>query len=108
MARTTITAQTPTPAGDAIVDEPANVDGNRVDLAAGRRLLKVKAGGTAVTVTLPTPGTVDGLPIGDRSVAVPINSERIIVLTRALRQDDGTALVNYSQVTGVTVAVLAI
>lgn len=107
MARTAITPQTPTVAGAAVTYEPANVDGNSVDLATGPKLLHVKNGsGASITVTLPTPGTVAGLAIADRTVAVPAGGERLIRLDRVVRQTNGTAHVDYSAVTTVTVAAL--
>ena len=107
MARTAITPQNVTVDGAAVAYEPANALGNSVDLTTGPKLLHVKNGsGAAITVTLDTPGTVAGLQIGNRTVTVPATSERFIRLDRVLRRPDGTANVDYSAVTTVTVAVI--
>ena len=50
-----------------------------VDISNGRTFLHVKnAGGSSDTVTLVTPGTVSGLAIADRTVAVANGTERFI------------------------------
>lgn len=107
MAVTAITPQTPTPQGTALTYEPANADGNTVDMAAGRTV-HVRTGATGATLTLPTTGTVGGLAIADRSVVIPANTDRLITLDRVVRRADGTAKLEWSQVTTVTVAVLTI
>ena len=44
----------------------------------GAVLLHVKNGGTASTLTIKTQGTVDGLAVADRTVAVPEDTELFI------------------------------
>lgn len=108
MPRTAITAQQATSAGLVPNFEPANVDGNSFTLRQARAL-RVKNGSAAsVNVTLPTPGTVDGLAIDNRVIAVAAGADMVIGLGRgdAYRQTDGTVHVDYSAVTTVTVAVL--
>lgn len=107
MPRTAITAQRATSTGLDLTAEAANVDGNSV-VQTGHRVLKVINGSAAsINVTLPTPGTVDGLAVADRVVAVPAGATRYIsVVNTAYRQPDGTVLIDYSAVATVTVAVL--
>lgn len=106
--RTAITAQQVTSAGLAPAFEPANVDGNSYVLRQARALRVKNGSAAAVNVTLPTPGTVDGLAIADRVVAVPAGADMVIGLGRGdvHRQPDGTVHVDYSAVASVTVAVL--
>ncbi|RBY82681.1 hypothetical protein [Blastococcus sp. TF02A-26] len=110
MARTAITPQVATPAGLTPAFEPANVDGNSFVLRQARALRIKNGSGVSINVTLPTPGTVDGLAIADRVVAVPAGADMLIGLSRgdAYRQTDGSVYVDYSAVASVTVAVLDI
>lgn len=108
MARTALTAQAVTSAGLAPVYAAANVDGHSYQPTTGR-MLHVKNGGAgALTVTLPTPGTVDGLAVADRTVAVAAGAESMIGVGKgsAYRQDGGVVFVDFSVVTSVTVALL--
>jgi hypothetical protein len=107
VARTAITAQKITSAGITPAYEPANVDGNSYRLIAGRCLHVKNGSGVTVTVTVPTPGTEDGLAIADRTVAVPAATERLIALGagRTYKQPGGVAHIDYSAITSVTVAV---
>ncbi len=106
MARTAITPQAVTPAGFAVTYEAANVDGHSVTLGPIRVLHVKNASAAAVTVTLPTPGTVGGLAIDERAISVPAGGDRFALLDEVLRQPDGTALINLSAVASVTLAVL--
>lgn len=108
MPRTKITAQQASSAGLSPAFEPANVDGNAYELRQARALRIRNGSAAAVNVTLPTPGTVDGLTIADRVIAVPAGADTVIALGRgdAYRQPDGTVNVDYSAVASVTVAVL--
>ena len=51
--------------------------GDQFLLNPGEWLL-VKTGATPVNIIIQTPGTVDGLAIADRTIAVPANVERLI------------------------------
>lgn len=93
----------------------AGTDGDIID--AGAVMLHVKNANTSqCTVTVETPGTVDGLAIADLTVVVPATSERLIGPfprgTFAQPSDatvgPGRVLVAYSNVTQVTRAVLAV
>lgn len=106
MARTALTAQSVTSAGLTPSYAAANVDGHSYQPTAGR-LLHVKNGGAgSITVTLPTPGTVDGLAVSDRTVTIGAGAEKLIGVGRgaAYRQDGGVVYVDFSGVTSVTVA----
>ncbi|HEY1180249.1 MAG TPA: hypothetical protein VGF17_29175 [Phytomonospora sp.] len=111
MPRTAITPQKATSAGLAPAYEPANASGNSFQLLNGRVLHVKNGSGSPVTVTIPTPGTVDtDLAVADRTIAVPAGAERLIAVGRnpAYRQPGWVAFVDYSAVTSVTVAVFDI
>lgn len=107
MPRTLITQQTITSTGLGPTYEAANVDGNSFHLVQGRIFHVKNAGTAAITVTIPTPGTVDGLAVADRTISVPAAGERLISLGSgaAYRQTGGVAHADYSSVTSVTVAI---
>lgn len=72
--------------------------------------LHVKNGSAtvALTVTLVTPGTVDGLPVGDRAVSVPVSADRFIAVPENpyMNYTDGLAEIQFSATASVTFAVL--
>lgn len=106
MARTAITPQSVDLTGAAITLEAANVAGNSAR-PGDHRFLWVKNGsGGSVTVTLPTPGTVEGLAIADRTVSVGAGAEKLIKVSNNYIQSDGSVYFDYSAVTSVTVAVV--
>lgn len=90
-------------------DKFVAASGGGDDCATGPGVeVAVKNGsGSAVTVTLVTPGTVDGdLGITDRAVSVPAGGETTIPVTDRYRDPStGRASITYSAVTSVTVAV---
>lgn len=110
MARTPITPQKITSTGVDVTLEAANVDGNSIPLRIGLVLLVRNGDVAGKTVTVPTPLTVDGLAVEERTVAVPADEDRYIALggQSAYRQEDGSAHVNYDDVTSVSVALLQI
>jgi hypothetical protein len=62
------------------------------------------ASGSAVTVTLVTPGTTpEGLAIADREVSVPAGERWKIPVGRVFAKADGRADITYSSATSVTV-----
>lgn len=108
MARTAITPQS-ADGGATVTFEAANVDGNSYTPARGRILLVDNGSGASVTVTLPTPATVDGLAIADKTVAVAAGAVAAVALgpvPYAYLQTGGVVHVDYSAVTSVTVAVV--
>jgi hypothetical protein len=93
------------------------VDGDVVDV--GRCFLMVdNASGAAVTVTVVTPETVDGLAITDRAVSVAAGGVGFVPLTSphyrqtvgsaAQAADVGRAYVNYSAEASVTRGVISL
>lgn len=104
-----LTTQQTTSAGGAITLAAAAAGGDTADISNGRTLLWVKnGGGSSITVTLATPGTVDGdLAIGDRAVTVANATEKLIgPLNPAVY--GGVVAITYSGVTTVTVAAVSV
>jgi hypothetical protein len=108
MPRTKITPQSAGSAGLVPNFEAANVDGNSYPLRHGRALRVKNGSAGSINVTVPTPGTVDGLAIEQRIVPVVAGADATIALGRgdAYRQADGQAHIDYSAVDSVTVAVV--
>ena len=77
MARTALAVQNVTRGGLTPAYTAANVDGHSIP-NSGRELVHVKAGATPTTVTIQTPGTIDGMAVADRTVTVPASQERMI------------------------------
>src|SRR5688500_167062 len=104
MARTALTPQSFTSAGAVPAYSAANADGHSV-VNSGRTLLHVKnGGGSSINVTIQTPGSVDGLALPDKVIAVANGAEKIIgkLATNVYNQADGTVNVDFSAVTSVT------
>lgn len=103
-----LTTQQMTSAGAAITPVSAAAGGDTADISSGRCFLWVKnGGGSSITVTLTTPGVIDGdLAITDRTVTVANGAEKMI---GPLRPDVYGAVVaiGYSGVTTVTVAAVS-
>lgn len=115
MARTSVVTQKITRAGLAPALTAVTVDGDIID--SGPVILHVaNAGGAAVTVTVQTPITVDGIALTDLAVSVPAGQAREIgpFPDRTFRQPAaapvgaGRVLVDYSAITSVTRAVKAL
>jgi hypothetical protein len=64
--------------------------------------------GASVTLTVVTPGTVDGLAITDRQVVIPAGQARYVRLPRAVYRSpaDGKVHLQWSAVTSVTFEVI--
>ncbi len=113
MARQSVTTQPVPLAGLALTHTAPNVDGDIVDVERGTFLSVINGGGAPITVTVQTPGTVDGdLAIADRTVTVPVGTTpKLIPLTSVKYRQPvgdanvGRALVDYSAITSVTRAV---
>lgn len=88
----------------------ANVDGHALAIT-GRELLVVhNASAAAITVTLVTPGTVQGLDIADRAITVAAGARVIIPVATGIynQPGSGAAHVNFSAVATVAVALLRV
>lgn len=85
----------------------ASAGGDKV-APSDRTVLHVKNGSAgAVTVTLVTPGTLQGdLAIADRAVSVAAGAESFIAVTDDYRGSDGLASITWSATASVTFAAL--
>ncbi|SFK92661.1 hypothetical protein SAMN05216275_14167 [Streptosporangium canum] len=106
-----LTTQVLTPTG--IAPTYAAVGGSGDSFTPGDHVfLHVKnAGGSPSTVTVTTPGTVDGLAIADLTVTVPATTgDRMIgpLPARTFAKTDGQADVACSPTTSVTIAVVKV
>lgn len=113
MARTTLAVQTISRDGITPSFTAANVDGHEIN-NSGRMFLYVKNGDASpITVTIVTPGTVDGLAVADKTVTVPATDEEVIgpfppqYYNQAPGETD-TVFVDFSAVTSVTIAALVL
>ena len=83
----------------------ASGGGDTAEVGPGTDLI-VKTAGTAITVTVATPETFDGLALADRTFACAATGEHKIPLTSRYRDPaTGVAAITYSAVTAVTVCV---
>ena len=106
MARETLTVQEISRSGLNMSFTAAVADGHKFE-NTGREFIRVKnASGSSVNVTIQTPGTVDGLAVADRVVAVPAAGERDIgsFTPSDYNQDDGDVYVDYSATSSVSAA----
>lgn len=110
MSRTALTVQVISRSGLAPSFAAANTDGHAVP-NDGRMFVHVKnASGSAVTVTIQTPGTVDGMAVADRTVSVAATTgERMIgpfppSQYNQIAADVGSIYVDFSAVASVSVA----
>ncbi len=83
----------------------ANAGGDDVPSGVASALLVRNTDATAKTVTITTPGTVDGLAIEDPAVIVPATTG-FAVIPLVGRLYGASVLIAYSAVTGVTVAAI--
>jgi len=83
--------------------------GDTAQTGAGVLLAVKNADSGSHTVTLATPGTVDGLAVADRAVAVPAGQTFVIPITDRYRDPStGRAAISYDGVTSVTVGVFRV
>lgn len=92
------------------VDFDAAAGGGDTCLTGAGVLLLVRNGDAGShTVTLVTPGTVDGLAIADRAIPVAAGAIEAIPVTNAYRNPStGRANITYDGVTSVEVAVIRV
>jgi hypothetical protein len=108
MPRTAITAQSVTSTGPTSSFEAANVLGNSFPYVRGRFIEVINGSGSTITVTVQTPGSLDGnLAIPDRTftVAAGANAKWAAGDGAIYMQTDRSIFVDYSAVTSVTVGV---
>ena len=107
----TLPVQTVTATGTTPDYDAASPTGDKVR-PGGRVVLHFRnAGLDPVTVTLVTPGTVQGLAIADRTVTVPAAGDVLVTVSADLYADpadSGLASFTYSATTDVTVAALRV
>lgn len=101
-----LSAQRIAVSGTAPTYAAASAGGDTAPIGGGLLLHVVNGGGSSITLTVDTPGTVDGLAIGNASVAIPAGDSAFVPLTYVYRQSTGVANVTYSAVTSVEVAVI--
>ena len=77
---------------------------------SGKEFVLVKKGVGALTMTVATPRTVDGLAVADRDVTVPANTDRLIgPFDPAVYNDsDGEVSLTFDSVATLSVAVIRI
>jgi hypothetical protein len=104
----TLATQVIAQAGTAITFAAATGGGDACATGSDVKLLVKNGAGSSMTVTLVTPGNVDGdLAIADRAVTVAAGVTTGIPITdRYLDPATGLAAITYSSVTTVTVAVI--
>lgn len=106
----TVATQNPGTAGAVGTYAVAAAGGDKV--APGVRLHVVNGGGSAITLTIATPFTKDGLALADRTVSIPNGAfpanAKFVDVPSDLYQDptDGLCALTWSAVTSVTFAVL--
>lgn len=81
--------------------------GDQAPVGQGLFLHVRNGGGSSITVTLTTPGTVGGLDISDATQTIPASGFAFLPLTATFRDPmTGRAAISYSGTTTVTVAVI--
>ncbi|MBN9393437.1 MAG: hypothetical protein J0I20_35730 [Chloroflexi bacterium] len=112
MARTARAVQQVTRSGLAATYSAPDASNGETIPNDGKTILHIKnTNGTPLTVTIATPGTVDGLAVADRTVTVPATTgDRFIgpFPTGTYNQPGNVLNVDYSSATGATVAALSI
>ncbi|WAZ20167.1 hypothetical protein STRCI_001266 [Streptomyces cinnabarinus] len=83
--------------------------GDTAQTGAGVLLAIKNADASPHTVTIATPGTVEGLAIADRPVTVPAGQTYVVPITDRYRDPStGRAALTYDGVTSVTVGVFRV
>jgi hypothetical protein len=91
------------PGGSASTLAAAAGGGDTCPAGDGTFLEANNASVASITITLATPGTVDGLAIADRAVVVPAGERWKIPVPRVFAGADGRCVITYSGVTTLTV-----
>jgi hypothetical protein len=109
MARTVLVAQPATDSGLTATYTAADAaNGMSYRLVPHRLVHVINGGGSALTVTINTPLTVNGLAVADRTITVAAGASVFISLgvDNAYQQSDGSGWLDFSTGTSVTVAVI--
>ncbi|MCK9896973.1 hypothetical protein [Frankia sp. AgB32] len=108
MARTAITVNTLAAGGVDPFPTAGDATNGHTYQWSPSRLLAVRNGsGASINVIARVNAAVDGLTVPDRTVAVPAGASRVIDLrATAYQQTDGTASIDLSASTTVTIGVL--
>lgn len=109
MARTALNPQRVTSLGLEAVPTAAGVDGHTMPPGTNYTLLIVNDDAADVTMTVPTPGMIDGnLAVGDRSVTITAGEMRFWNGQNKPEyiQTDGTVWLNFSAVANVNLYLL--
>ncbi|MFE2046633.1 hypothetical protein ACFXAZ_38130 [Streptomyces sp. NPDC059477] len=95
--------------GAAVTYTAAAGGGDTAPTGVGVLLLVKNGDSGSHTVTLVTPGTVNGLAIADRAISVAAGAEVGIPVTNDYRNPStGRAAITYDAVTSMTVAVIRV
>lgn len=109
MPRETLAVERVNVDGLAATYTAANADGHAVPWSESM-LIHIRNGDTAEkTITIPTPQTVGGLDVAERTRSIPAGGEVFIgrfLARETYRQDDGTVWIDYSATTSVDIAAL--
>jgi hypothetical protein len=102
-----LTSQRLSPAGTAPTYAAASVGGDTAPVGKDLFLHVFNGSGASITVTVVTPGTVNGLAIADAALVIPAGDQGFVPLAKMYRNPStGLANITYSAVTTVEVAVL--
>lgn len=98
-------------AGVAVATGMVAADGTNGNkfLNSGKECLHVKnASASPITVTIATPGQVDGMDIGDLTISVAATTGDVLIgpFTKTFEAQDSWVLATFSAVTTVTVGVI--
>lgn len=105
----TLSAQRLSTAGTAPTYAAASAGGDTAPIGSGLVLHVMNGSASSVTVTVATPGTLDGLAIADVALAIPAGDSGFVPLANVFRDPvTGRAAITYSATTTVEVAVLQV
>jgi hypothetical protein len=104
----TVATQKITTTGAALTYSAASGGGDKFTPGPYTYMHAINGGGSPITATLTTPGTVDGLAVADRTVAIPAGESRMVKLpTELYKGAQGLGDVSWSGTTSVTFAVVS-
>jgi hypothetical protein len=105
MAMTALSVQNIVRSGLTPSFSAANADGHSVVNDGKKTFVEVKnAGGSSITLTIKTPGTVDGLEVTDRTVTVGATTGDKMIGPFPVEDYGASVEITFSAVTSVTCA----